>query len=301
MRKVIRIESISQLHELIGYEKPKHPLISVIDYSKTKPAISTADLHIITAFYSINLKEGPSCKTKYGRQYYDFEEGSLVFLAPDKAVYIEEDQPEEPESTGWNLCFHPDLIYKSSLSQKINDYTFFTYEQNEALHLSDQEKQKITDIVYEIKHEYSQNMDDYSQDLIISQLELFLNYCQRFYGRQFMTRTKVNKKVVTRVDEFLKDYFQSDKLQLLGPPSVKYCAQAMGYSPNYLSDLLKKETGKNTQEHIYFHLIEKAKMLLLETDEPVRTIASELGFEYPQHFSKLFKNKTGRSPAEYRN
>lgn len=301
MNKVIRIESISQLHELIGYEKPKHPLISVIDYSKTKPVISTADLHIITSFYSINLKEGPSCKTKYGRQYYDFEEGSLVFLAPEKAAYIDEDQPEEPESTGWNLCFHPDLIYKSSLSQKISDYTFFTYEHNEALHLSDQEKQKITDIVNEIKHEYSQNMDDYSQDLIISQLELFLNYCQRFYGRQFMTRTKVNKTIVTRLDKFLKDYFQSHQLKLLGPPSVKFCAQAMGYSPNYLSDLLKKETGKNTQEHVYFHLIEKAKILLLETDEPVSAIASELGFDYPQHFSKLFKNKTGRSPAEYRN
>jgi len=301
MDKVIKIESISQLHELIGYEKPKHPLISLIDYSKTKPVISTAHLHIITSFYSINLKDGPSCKTKYGRQYYDFQEGSLVFLAPEQAVYIEEDQPEEPESIGWNLCFHPDLIYKSSLSQKMNDYTFFTYNHNEALHLSDQEKQKITDIVYEIKNEFSQNMDAFSQDLIISQLELFLNYCKRFYSRQFITRTKVNRKVIIRFEEFLKGYFNSDKLELLGLPSVKYCAQTMGYSPNYLSDVLKKETGKNTLEHIHLHLIEKAKTLLLGTDKPVNIIASELGFEYPQHFSKLFKNKTGMSPAEYRN
>jgi len=301
MDRILRIESISQLHELIGYEKPKHPLISLIDYSKIKPSISTADLHIITGFYSINLKDGPICRTKYGRQYYDFQEGSLVFLAPGQAVYIDEDQPEEPESIGWNLCFHPDLIYKSSLGKKINEYTFFTYNQDEALHLSDQEKQKITDIVYEIKNEFSQNMDGFSHDLIISQLELFFNYCKRFYGRQFITRTKVNKDVIIRFEEFLKCYFNSDKLESLGLPSVKYCAQEMGYSPNYLSDVLKRETGKNTQEHIHFYLIEKAKALLLETDKPVNIIACELGFEYPQHFSKLFKNKTGMSPVEYRN
>lgn len=300
MDRIIKIESISQLHELIGYEKPKHPLISIIDYSKIKPIISTADVHISTSFYSISLKDGSSCKTKYGRQYYDFQEGSLVFLAPEQAIYIDEEHPET-ESNGWNLCFHPDLIYKSSLGKKINEYTFFSYSSNEALHLSDQEKQRITDIVNEIKNEFSQNIDIFSQDLIISHLELFLNYCKRYYGRQFITRAKVNKDVIIRFEEFIKSYFNSNKLKSHGLPSVKYCAREMGYSPNYLSDLLKKETGKNTQEHIHFYLIEKAKTMLLGTTKPVNIIASELGFEYPQHFSKLFKNKTGMSPVEYRN
>ncbi|MHB8128968.1 MAG: helix-turn-helix domain-containing protein, partial [Mobilitalea sp.] len=165
----------------------------------------------------------------------------------------------------------------------------------------DQEKQTVTDIVRAIKDEYSQNLDIHSQDLIISNLELLLNYCNRFYGRQFITRTYVYKDVVIRFEEFLKTYFDSYKPESLGLPSVKYCAQEMCYSPNYLSDLLKKETGKTAQEHIHFYLVEKAKILLLGTQEPVNRIAHSLGFEYSQHFSTFFKNKTGMSPAEYRN
>jgi AraC-like DNA-binding protein len=180
-------------------------------------------------------------------------------------------------------------------------YWFFSYEANEALHLSDQEKQKITAIVETIEHEYSQNIDVYSQELIISNIELLLNYCKRFYGRQFLTRSHVNKDVISRFEAFLKNYFDSGRPETEGLPTVKYCAREMDYSTNYLSDLLKKETGKNTQEHIHFHLIEKAKTMLLGTDEPVFRIAYALGFEYPQHFSKLFKNKTGMSPAAYRN
>jgi len=301
MGNSIRIESISQLHELIGYEKPKHPLITLIDLTKIAPAVSTLDLHIITNFYTISLKEGISCRNKYGRQYYDFQEGSLTFMAPEQELHVDEDNSEVKNSSGWILCFHPDLIYKNSLIKKVNQYTFFSYDSNEALHLSDQEKIKITDIVNEIKNEFSQNIDVFSQDLIISYVELLLNHCKRFYGRQFITRAKVNKEVIVRFEEFLKFYFDSDKPESAGLPSVKHCAQEMGYSPNYLSDLLKKETGKNTQEHIHFYMIEKAKNLLLETEKPVNLIAAELGFEYPQHFSKLFKNKTGMSPIEYRN
>lgn len=300
MENSIRIESISQLHDLIGYEKPKHPLITLIDVKGIDPTISTLDLDVFTNFYTISLKEGNHCRNKYGRQYYDFEEGSLTFMAPEQALHVDEDKAELKSSSGWLLCFHPDLIDKSSLAKKMNQYTFFSYASTEALHLSEQEKTKITAIVNEIRNEFSQNIDIFSQDLIISYVELLLNHCKRFYGRQFITRTKVNKEVILRFEALLNRYFDSAKPELDGLPSVKYCAQEMGYSPHYLSDLLKKETGKNTQEHIHFYLIEKAKTMLIEKEKPVNMIAVELGFEYPQHFSKLFKNKTGMSPVEYR-
>ena len=300
MGKIMRIESISQILEMIGYEKPKHPLITLIEPAKIKILPIAIEQQVTTSLYSISLKNGHECKIKYGRQMYDFQEGTLMFLAPDQTI-----EPisvsENPELDGWVLLFHPDLIRKSSLGKKMNEYTFFSYDSHEALHVSDQEKQAVINIVKRIEAEYSQNLDIYSHDLIISNLELLLNYCQRFYGRQFITRANVNKDVVIRFEELLKSYFDSDKPASQGLPSVKYCAREMGYSPNYLSDLLRKETGKNTQEHIQFYLIEKAKTLLLGTEEPVYKIAYSLGFEYPQHFSKLFKHKTGMSPAEYRN
>jgi AraC family transcriptional regulator, transcriptional activator of pobA len=299
MGKIMGIDSIYQINEMIGNEKLKHPLITFIEPSKVK-IIPVIEQQISMSLYSISLKNGRECKIKYGRQNYDFQEGTLMCLAPGQTI--------EPFSAsdntaleGWVLIFHPDLISKSALGKKMNEYTFFGYDSHEALHLSEHEKQTVTDIVQAIKYEYSQNLDVHSQDLIISNLELLLNYCKRFYGRQFITRTNVYKDVVIRFEEFLKSYFDSEKLETLGLPSVKYCAEEMCYSPNYLSDLLKKETGKTTQEHIHFYLIEKAKILLLGTQEPVNRIAHCLGFEYPQHFSILFKNKTGMSPAEYRN
>ncbi len=301
MGKLMRIESISQIHEMIGYEKPKHPLITLIESAKIKPQnIPVIDQQVISGLYSISLKNGQECKIIYGRQPYDFQEGSLMFIAPDQMI-TPVSESKYTETDGWILLFHPDLIRKSSLAKKMKEYTFFSYDSSEALHLSDREKQTVTSIVKTIKEEYSQNIDVYSQELIISNLELLLNYCKRFYGRQFITRTNVNKDVVIRFEEFLQSYFDSDKPGSQGLPSVKYCAEKMGYSPNYLGDLLKKETGKNTQEHIYFHLIEKAKTMLLGTEEPVYRIAHTLGFEYQQHFSKLFKRKTGMSPTEYRN
>jgi AraC-like DNA-binding protein len=299
MDKIMRIETISQINEMIGNEKLKHPLITLIEPSKVK-TIPVIEQQITMGLYSISLKNGHECKIKYGRQNYDFQEGTLMCLAPGQTI-----EPfsasEDIELEGWLLVFHPDLIRKSALCKKMNEYTFFSYDSHEALHVSDQERQTATNIVNTIRNEYTQNLDIHSQDLIISNLELLLNYCKRFYGRQFITRTNINKDVVIRFEEFLKSYFDSDKPESQGLPSVKYCAQEMGYSPNYLSDLLKKETGKNTQEHIHFYLIEKAKMMLLGTEEPVYKIANSLGFDYPQHFSKLFKNKTGMSPVEYRN
>jgi len=299
MGKIINIESISQINEMIGNEKLKHPLITLIEPSKVK-MIPVIEQQITLSLYSISLKNGHECKIKYGRQNYDFQEGTLMCLAPGQTI-----EPfsasENTELDGWVLIFHPDLISKSTLGKKMNAYTFFSYDSHEALHLSDIERQTVTNIVKTIKAEYSQNIDVHSQDLIISNLELLLNYCKRFYGRQFITRTNVYKDVVIQFEEFLKSYFDSEKPEALGLPSVKYCAEEMCYSPNYLSDLLKKETGKTTQEHIHFYLIEKAKILLLGTQEPVNRIANSLGFESPQHFSKLFKNKTGMSPIEYRN
>jgi AraC family transcriptional regulator, transcriptional activator of pobA len=301
MGKILRIDSISQLHEMIGYEKPEHPLITFIETANIKTELPVLNMKISSGFYSISLKNGNECKILYGRQNYDFQEGSLMFLAPDQIIEpVSKTESNNTDRNGWVLLFHPDLIRKSSLGKKMNEYTFFSYDAHEALHLSDKEKHTVTGIVKAIRDEYSQNLDVHSQDLIISNLELLLNYCKRYYGRQFITRSDVNKDIVSRFEEFLKSYFDSDKPQKHGFPDVKLCALEMCYSPNYLSDLLKKETGKNTQEHIHYFLIEKAKNMLLGTDEPVYSIAYSLGFEYPQHFSKLFKNKTGMSPVEYR-
>lgn len=301
MEQHINIESISQLHELLGYEKPTHPLITLIDLTKISPIISTHHLHIVTDFYTISLKEGSGCKNKYGREYYDFQEGSLTFMAPKQALYVSENNLEVKSTFGWLLCFHPDLICNSSLSNKMNHFSFFHYHINEALHLSDLEKSKITGIVNDIQTEFSQNLDAFSQSVIISYLELLLNHCKRFYGRQFITREKVGKDVITQFEGSLRHYFDSENPKTLGLPTVKYFAQRMGYSPNYLSDLIKKETGINAQEHIHIYIIEKAKDMLSHTEKSMGQISAQLGFEYPQHFSKLFKNRTGMSPTAYRN
>ncbi|MDP4180874.1 MAG: helix-turn-helix transcriptional regulator [Bacillota bacterium] len=299
MSNFIRIESISHLHDMIGCEKPKHPMVSLIDQSMIKIQIPVTGHQITSNFYTITLKNVHECKIKYGRQNYDFQEGTLMFLSPDQII-VPISESEKIESDGWILLFHPDLIRKSSLGKKMNEYSFFSYDTHEALHISEEERKTVTGIAEAIRNEYSKNIDEFSQELIVSNIELMLNHCKRFYSRQFITRKNVNKDIIIRFEEFLKDYFESGKTESQGLPDVKCCADALGYSPNYLSDLLRKETGKGAQEHIHYHLIEKAKNMLLGTEEPVNRIASLLGFEYPQHFSKLFKNKTGVSPAEYR-
>jgi AraC family transcriptional regulator, transcriptional activator of pobA len=305
MSNIFKIESISQIHEMISYEKPEHPLISFIEMSKVKSTVdfnAYMNIQIMISLYSINMKQGNECEIIYGRKHYDFKEGSMLFISPDQIMTpVNAPKEEILNPYGWILLFHPDLIRKSALAKKMKDYTFFSYESHEALHVSEKEREIVTNIAHTIRHEYSQNLDSHSHELIISNLELLLNYCKRFYGRQFITRTDVNKDVISRFEDFIKSYFDSDKPESDGLLSVKHCATEMGYSPNYLSDLLKKETGKNTQEHIYFYLIEKAKNMLIGTEEPVYKIAYSLGFENPEHFSKLFKNKTGMSPSEYRN
>lgn len=298
MGKILRIETVSRLHEMIGYEKPGHPLISLIEMSQVT-VMPVIECQVAMELYSISLKSGDECRIKYGRQTYDFQERTMMFMAPDQVVEPFS-APGDMAKDGWILVFHPDLLRKSPLGRKMDEYTFFSYYSNEALHLSDEERRSVTGLVRAIKEEYSRNMDSHSHGLILSNLELLLNYCKRYYGRQFITRTNADKDVVVRFEEYLRSWFAPDIAKSPGLPTVKDCAEAMYYSPNYLSDLLKKETGKSTQEHIHFQLIEKAKMLLLGTEEPVNRIAASLGFEYPQHFSKLFKSKTGMSPAGYR-
>ena len=301
MKDIYHIETISELNELLNQEKPKHPLVSIIDFSRVE-SFGKTDIKITTGFYCIMLKNQQCNKVKYGREYFDFQEGTLTFFPPNRAATIEDDGSEKPiETAGWGLFFHPDLIRRTSLANKMKDYTFFSYGLKEALHLSDKEKETLNDCRAKIYNEISQNIDSHSQTLIVSNIELLLNYCTRYYDRQFITRKNNNQDVLIKFENILKDYFASESLKKKGIPSVKYCAEKIFLSPNYLSDLLKKETGKNAQDHIHHYLIEEAKNNLLNTNDTISEIAFKLGFDYPQYFSKLFKSKTGITPAEYRN
>ncbi|USD68281.1 AraC family transcriptional regulator [Vibrio sp. SCSIO 43136] len=225
----------------------------------------------------------------------------MSFFAPGQEVWVDEQPESNVEDTkGWTLAFHPDLISKTDLGNKMSSFTFFGYESNEALHLSERERSMVTDIALNIGNECEMNMDNHTQSLICSNIELLLKYCVRFYDRQFMVRSNLNQDHIDRFSRFLNDYYQSDKPFEQGIPTVQYCGKELGLSPYYLSDLLKKETGKNALEHIHLFLVERAKSLMLDTAQSITQIAYELGFEYPQHFSKLFKSKTGMSPREFR-
>lgn len=293
------IKSISELHEVLGYpEKPKHPLISLVDFSKIKIDESVNDTRTIFSLYLISLKKLGDVSFKYGRQDYDFAEASLLCMAPEQVTIVSNIEGEAyPE--GWGLYFHPDVFRTSFLNDKIKEYSFFSYNSDEALHLSDKEKQTLTTVVQTIKEEYSINLDSHSHDLIVSNIEVLLNYCKRYYGRQFITRRNYHKDIVSKFDDLLSNYFDSDLIREQGLPSVKYCAEKLNVSPNYLGDLLKQETGQGALEHIHYQVIERAKNLLLNSDQRVSGVAYSLGFEYPQSFSKLFKKKTGVSPKEY--
>ena len=297
--EIIRIKSISQLHEMSGFEKPKHPLISIVDVSEIKHDPKMVGKRISSDLYLIALK-GAHCGLMYGRKYYDFEEGVLVFTAPNQVITITEESSQEGAESGWMLFFHPDLIRTSALGENIDEYTFFSYENHEALHLSEDEKEILLDCLNKIKREYNQRIDKHSQRVMVSSLELLLNYCDRFYERQFITRSTQHKEVVSQINQILKDYFKSGRLTEFGIPSVQYFAEQVHLSANYLSDLLKKETGRSAKDHINDFLVDKAKNLLINTEESVSEIAYQLGFNYPHYFSRLFKTKTGLSPHQYR-
>jgi AraC-like DNA-binding protein len=249
--------------------------------------------------YCIFLKDFKGCDLKYGRNYYDYQEGTLVFVAPGQMMVVETDgQVYQPK--GYALVFHPDLIRGTSLGRIIHEYNFFSYNANEALHLSDRERQIVLDSFSKIDYELQQNIDKHSKKLIASNIELFLNYCERFYDRQFITRDNVNKGVLEKFEELLNSYFSSDKPQNIGLPSVSYFADELHLSANYFGDLIKKETGKSAKHYIHDKLIDVAKSKILVSDKTVNEIAFELGFKYPQHFSRLFKSETGSTPNEYR-
>ena len=301
MKEFLKIKSISQLHQMLGYEKPKHPLVTIIDYSKLKASKEHFDIKIVTDFYIISLKDPAPKSIQYGRQYYDFEEGTMMFVSPNQVFSISEfDKSDLTQYQGWGLYFHPDLINGTSLQQKMNDFTFFSYAVSEALHISEDEKQTLTVLVGAIEKEYQTNIDRYSKDVIVTAIEQLLNYSKRFYGRQFITRQKLNKGVVSKFEQIVKNYFQTNNLSEKGLPSVDYFSDQLNLSSGYLTDLLKKETGKTTKEHIQVEVLEMAKCKLLNSDDTINEIAYSLGFEYPQYFNRLFKSKIGMTPLEYR-
>jgi AraC-like DNA-binding protein len=280
-------------------ENDFHPLVAVVDFSKTKDHIEE-ESRITTDFYSVMFKNYCKSSITYGRKAIDFNEGSLICMAPNQVITIDTEIEPRENPMGWGLFFHPDLIRNTSLNAKMKDYSFFSYEMAEALHLSVKEKQLLFECILKIQSELKENIDDYSQTIIVSTIELLLNYCNRFYGRQFITRKATNRDILAKVEALLKPHY-SIKTLPNGLPTVKHLADAVHLSPGYLGDLLKKETGLNAQEHIHQYVIEEAKNILLNSNQSVSEIAFHLGFEYPQYFSRLFKQKTGKTPLEFRN
>ncbi|MDD6209941.1 MAG: helix-turn-helix transcriptional regulator [Bacteroidales bacterium] len=293
--KILKMETVHQYNTRMGIET-LHPLVSVVDMSK---AAMIRRGRMNYGFYAIFLKEVNCGDLIYGRQYYDYQEGTIVCVAPGQISGVR-DNGELIQPKGWALVFHPDLIRGTSLAHNMKNYTFFSYEANEALHLSEQERQIVIDCMKKIDHELKHAIDKHSKTLITIYIELLLDYCLRFYERQFITRSNVNKDVLVRFEELLDEYFRTDKPQTIGLPSVKYCAEQLCLSPNYFGDLIKKETGKTAQEYIQIKLIDTAKERILDTSKTVSEIAYELGFQYPQHFSRIFKKRVGYTPNEYR-
>lgn len=300
MNNLIHLQSITDLHTLFNLGNSFHPLVTVLDFSKVTENVEEYS-KITTDFYSIMFKNYCKNKMKYGRKAIDFQDGNLICIAPNQTIDMDNEEEEREGKMGWGLFFHPDLIRATTLNEKLKDYTFFNYEVSEALHLSDKEKGVLYECVQKIQAELQENIDVYSQYIIVSTIELLLNYCSRFYGRQMITRSQTNKLIINQIESILTHYFSTNTIQEQGLPTVKYLAEKVHLSPSYLSDLLKKETGKNTQEHIHFYLIEEAKNLLLNSEKNVNEIAYNLGFEYPQYFNTLFKKKTGTTPKEFRN
>jgi len=296
----LRIRTISEYHQVMGLPKPEHPMISVIDLATIKPAPGNGPTSLVFDFYSISLKRDFNAKIRYGQQEYDFDEGVMFFISPGQVFGIEVNKGEELKRSGWLLLIHPDFLWHTNLAKTVKQYEYFSYSVHEALFLSEKEEATITGIMQSIHQEYRSNIDKFSQDIIIAQLELLLNFANRFYNRQFITRKITNHAILDRLEDLLDAYFKSDTLATQGLPTVQYIAEALNVSPGYLSGSLKALTGQSTQQHIHDRLIEKAKERLSTTALSVSEIAYELGFEHPQSFSKLFKTKTNLSPLEFR-
>jgi AraC family transcriptional regulator, transcriptional activator of pobA len=295
MIEMRRFETISD-YNAFNNNETLHPLVSIVDLSKASPRQGSK---MYFGFYTIFLKDVKCGDLVYGRHTYDYQEGTLVFLAPGQVAGVNSNG-ETYQPKGYALVFHPDLIHGTALGRHIHDYVFFGYQSNEALHLSERERKIVLDCFSKIEYELEHAIDKHSKKLIASNIELFLDYCQRFYDRQFITREKIHKGILEKFESLLNDYFQSDKAQTLGLPSVSWCASELHLSANYFGELIKKETGKTAQEYIQAKIIDVAKQKIFEADKSVSEIAYELGFKYPQHFSRLFKQHVGYTPNEYR-
>ncbi|MDF9801284.1 AraC family transcriptional activator of pobA [Catalinimonas alkaloidigena] len=290
-----RFETIND-YNVFNNNETLHPLVSVVDISKASPRQAS---NMYFGFYTIFLKQVNCGDLRYGRHTYDYQEGTLVFIAPGQLITVE-NKGETYQPKGTALIFHPDLIHGTSLGRHMQDYTFFGYQSNEALHVSERERKIVLDCFSKIEYELDHAIDKHSKKLIVDNIELFLNYCVRFYERQFITRDNVHTGILEGFENLLNDYFQTDKAQRLGLPSVAWCASELNLSPNYFGDLVKKETGQSAQDYIQAKVIEVAKEKIFGPNKTVNEIAYELGFKYPQHFSRFFKDRVGQSPNKYR-
>ncbi|QMW02808.1 helix-turn-helix domain-containing protein [Spirosoma foliorum] len=291
------IKTIEEHHAHFGLSKPRHPLISVFRFEDTNVTDSLPDKYMFD-FYCIAIKKNFDGHCLYGQRYYAFGSGVMTFLGPNQVSSYP--RGEDAAREGIGIVFHASFLFGYSLAATINQYGFFSYELNEALHLSEDEEVTVAGIMEKITSEYKANIDQYSQDIMIAQIELLLQYCNRFYNRQFITRKPDNAEILIRLEKLLDTYFANEDQLQLGLPTVQYVAQELSISANYLSDMLRSYTGQTTQQHIHAKLVEKAKALLSTTSLSVSEIAYQLGFDYPQSFNKLFKNKTAISPSEFR-
>jgi len=294
-----KFDSLSDAHRAFGLPKPVHPLISLINGTSDQLEVTRPTGPHVLNFYKISYRPKLSGKLKYGQDYYDFDEGGLLFAAPNQVVGSHSDE-DFRECSVYTLLIHPDFLWNYPLAKKIKTYGFFSYSANEALHLSESEKATIISIFKIMEEELNSRIDDFSQDVMISQIELLLNYANRFYKRQFITRKAVSSDLLQKLEEVLDEYFNNAKSLTQGIPTVQYLSEKLNISPSYLSDMLRSLTGQNAQQHIHHKLIEKAKEKLSTTSLSVSEVAYELGFEHPQSFSKLFKTKTNLSPLEFR-
>ena len=295
MDNMRRFETIND-YNAFNNNETLHPLVSVVDLSKAAPRQGS---RMYFGFYTIFLKDVKCGDLVYGRNTYDYQEGTLVFLAPGQVAGVNSNG-ETYQPKGYALIFHPDLLHGTALGRHIQGYTFFSYQWNEALHLSERERKMVLDCFSKIEYELEHAIDKHSKRLIVSNIELFLNYCTRFYDRQFITRDNVHKGVLERFENLLNGYFQANKPQTMGLPSVAWCAGELNLSPNYFGDLVKKETGRTAQEYLQSKIIEVSKEKIFDHSKSLSEIAYELGFKYPQHFTRLFKQRVGMSPNEYR-
>jgi AraC-like DNA-binding protein len=295
MEEILQFETISQ-YNAFNNHTTLHPLVSVIDFSKASPRKLRKTYF---GFYMVLLKDVVCGDLRYGKSTYDYQEGTLIFIAPGQVLGVEPSE-ELYQPKGHGVAFHADLIKGTTLGRHIQDYSFFSYHMNEALHISEKERQLVIDCLSKIQYELEHAVDKHSKTLISANIELLLKYCVRFYDRQFITRDFVHKGILERFESLLNDFFQSGRAQELGLPSVAYCAGKLNLSPNYFGDLVKKETGKSASEFIQLKLIDVAKEKIFDNDKSVSEIAYELGFRYPQHFTRVFKKLVGMSPKEYR-